>query len=101
MRISTFRIMFALLLLAFVSLTVTSGGSTTLNTPVQPKAGAVIATPPPQEKEKCGATCTVTSYCGTCSITCPMGRAAHCEPGKTSSSYAGLRCVAKDHCYCG
>jgi len=52
------------------------------------------------------AACTAPggSYCDTCSISCPEGKAANCEAGKVecpSTDPRFCRCVKQPPCYCG
>ncbi|EGR0905784.1 TPA: hypothetical protein ACN33Q_004776 [Vibrio parahaemolyticus] len=53
-------------------------------------------------KQSNGASCKTNSYvCNSCSIVCPVGKAAICTPGKAyNSSVSGLKCTEQPKCYC-
>ena len=61
------------------------GSESTIN--LQSSQGAACASP-------------VVGNCGSCSVSCPTGKAASCKPGIAVGAQAGASCVTSPECKC-
>ena len=53
------------------------------------------------EQANCGSSCSIPAqYCSGCSISCPVGKAAVCTPGKVWCPSTGCQCQQQPTCLC-